>query len=109
MGQLVIILLELIILSLIVYFIIKLVKKKDSRKVDIEKSVKEGIKSAIKELRTEDEEEEELMEKLDKGKPALGVFSNVSDEEPPTNSVGELIPANLSDADKEILRMFYGQ
>jgi len=109
MTQLVIILLELIVLSLIAYFIIKLIKKNDSRKINIEKSVKEGVKSAIKELETEKEEEEELMESLDRNKPAMGVFSNVSDEERPMDSGGELIPANLSDADKEILRMFYGQ
>ena len=88
-----------------VYFIVKLFKTKISSS-NIETSVKEGVKSAIKELEVEKEEEEEFLKKLDNNKPAIGVFSTVNREEEPINTK-ELIPMNLSDGEKELLRAFY--
>jgi 5'-deoxynucleotidase YfbR-like HD superfamily hydrolase len=100
-------LLELIILSFIVYFIVRLLKKSTPVSTpDIETSVKEGVKSAIKELEEEKSQEEEFLKKLDK--PAMGVFSTTNREEEPINTK-DLIPVNLSEGEKELLRMFYNQ
>ena len=101
-----VILLELIVLSIIVYFIVKLIKKKESSS-NIETSVKEGVKSAIKELEIEKEIEEETIQKFKNDqKSAMGVFSSTNLEEEPINTK-ELIPVNLSEGEKELLRMFY--
>lgn len=103
-----VILLELIVLSVIVYFIVKLIKKKDTSS-NIETSVKEGVKSAIKELEIEKEVEEETIQKFKNDqKSAMGVFSSNDTTEEPINTT-DLIPANLSERDKELLRMFYNQ
>ncbi len=103
-----IILLELIILSIAVYFIIRLVKKEEI-KPNIEKSVKEGVKSAIKELEEEKESEEELFRTIKSKEASMGVFSSNDLTEEPINSGGELIPAHLTNNEKNILRMFYNQ
>jgi hypothetical protein len=75
---------------------------------DIEDSIRGGVKSAIKELEYEKEEEELLMHSIDGNRQGMGVFSSTTDDEP-VNTHGDLIPANLSDSDKEILRMFYNE
>jgi hypothetical protein len=75
---------------------------------DIEDSVKGGVKSAIKELEQEKEEEELLMKSIVGENQGMGVFSTNTDDEP-INTKGDLIPTNLSDRDKEILRMFYNE
>jgi hypothetical protein len=75
---------------------------------DIEDSVKGGVKSAIKELEQEKEEEELLIRSISRENQGMGVFSSYP-EDKPINTKGDLIPANLSDSDKEILRMFYNQ
>ena len=75
---------------------------------NIQDSVKDGVKSAIKELEYEKEEEELLIRSIGRKGQEMGVFSSVR-EEKPINSGGELIPAGLSDSEKEILRMFYNQ
>ena len=77
-------------------------------KENIQDSVKDGVKSAIKELEYEKEEEELLMRSVGRQNQGMGVFSNIPDEEP-IHTHGELIPANLTDSEKEILRMFYNQ
>lgn len=104
-----IILLELIVLASVVFLTIKLLKKPiPSPNADIETSVREGVKSAVKELELEKTQEEEFLKKLDQNKPAMGVFSTTNIEEEPINTK-ELIPVNLSEGDREILRMFYNQ
>ena len=102
-----IILLEFIIIGVIAYFLVKLIKKKES-KINIERSVKEGMKSAIKELEEEKNQEEELMKLLKSKNTAIGIFSSNDRVEEPINTT-DLIPANLTDSEKDILRMFYNQ
>ena len=75
---------------------------------NIQDSVKDGVKSAIKELEYEKEEEELLLRSIGRQNQGLGVFNSVREEEP-INTHGDLIPAGLSDSEKEILRMFYNQ
>ena len=38
-----------------------------------------------------------------------GIYSNTSQEEAPIESGGELIPFNLTDGERELLRMFYSK
>jgi len=75
---------------------------------NIQDSVKDGVKSAIKELEYEKEEEELLMRSIGRKNQGMGVFSSNREEEL-IDTHGDLIPANLSDSEKEILRMFYNQ
>jgi hypothetical protein len=78
---------------------------KNEQDLDIEESVRGGMKRAIKELEHEKEEQELLMRGLDK-KPAMGVF-NTANLEDPIDTKGYLIAANLTEEEKELLRMFY--
>lgn len=94
----------LILKKLSVFSFPQAIEKKDS---NIESSVHNGLKSAIKELEYEKEEHELLMKGLDQGqKGAMGVF-NTSNQEEPIDTQGYLIPANLNETEKELLRMFY--
>lgn len=76
---------------------------------NIESSVKCGIKNALRELEFENQQEKQLIRSLDKNTLGFGVFSSNNKEEEPILTGGDLIPSNLSDSEKEILRMFYNQ
>ena len=78
---------------------------KNEQNLDLEDSVRGGMKQAIKELEHEKEEHDLLMKRLDQ-KGAMGVF-NTSNAEEPIDTKGYLIPANLTEDEKELLRMFY--
>lgn len=78
---------------------------KNEQNFDIERSVKGGMITAIKQLEHEKEEQELLMKSLDK-KGAMGVFNTANLEEP-IDTKGYLIPAHLTEEEKELLRMFY--
>lgn len=74
---------------------------------NLEDSVKGGMITAIKELEHEKEEHELLMKRLDRNqKGAMGVHTTANTEEP-INTKGFLIPAHLTEEEKELLRMFY--
>jgi hypothetical protein len=75
---------------------------------DIQDSVKDGVKSAIKELEYEKEEGELLMQSISRENQGMGVFSSIKEEDP-IDTHGELIPNNLTDSEKDILRMFYNE
>lgn len=103
-----VILLELIVIFAIVYFIIKLIRKKETSS-NLEISVKEGVKSALKELEIKKKTEEEIIQKFKNDQNSMiGVFSSKDTTEEPINTK-ELIPFGLSDSEKEVLRMFYNQ
>lgn len=112
MHDIIIVLLELIIALGFFCYAIKLLinykKNCNLKPVNIEKNVHDGIKSALKEIEEEKIQEEELMKSLDNVQSPDSVFSSIPDEEP-IRTGGLLIPANLSDSEKEILRMFYNQ
>ena len=110
------ILLELIVLVGGVYLCLKYFKKTPDTPDKIEVKVtnrnitseviRDGVKEALREISFEDEQER-LLEK--KRKTPETVYSSISQEELPINSGGELIPFNLTDRDKELLRMFYNK
>lgn len=109
MRYVIVILFESIIIMGLLYLIISLcLKFKKEKKPDIEKGVREGVKSAIKELEEEKEQRELLMEKLDEQHLPDRMMSSIPDEET-IRSGGELIPFNISDGEKELLRMFYNE
>ncbi len=65
MSQLVIIFLELIVLSIMVYFILRLyISFTKKSEVKIKNSVRDGVKSAFIELEYEKEIEKEMVKKL---------------------------------------------
>lgn len=109
------ILLELIILVGGVYLFFKCFREIPTRdKIEIKVTgksitsevIRDGVKSAIREIAYEDEQEK-LFEKK-KRKPEQ-IYSSISQEEPPIESGGELIPFNITDGEKEILRQFYSK
>lgn len=112
MHDVIIVLFELIVaLGFFCYSIKLLINYKktcNSKPQNIEKNVHDGIKSALKELEEEKIQGEELMKKLDIPHTSDSVFSSIPEEEP-IKTGGYLIPTNLSDSEKEILRMFYNQ
>ena len=57
-----------------------------------------------KELITKAKEVKELARKM----PTGGIHSSIGQDDLPIRSGGELIPINLSERDKDILREFYG-
>ena len=113
----VIILLEIIAILGISYLLLRLIisvsKKGTSISTDksnIEKSIKDGFISAVKELEYEKEQEAELFKTIkEKSNQSNGVYSSANKKEEPLNTGGDLIPMNLTDGEKEILRMFYNQ
>ena len=111
------ILFELIILVGGVYLCLKLFKKQpasDDRKIEVKVSgknitsevVRDGVKDAIREIAYEDEQEK-ILEK--KRKTPEQVYSSISQEEPPIQSGGELIPFDITDGERELLRQFYSK
>lgn len=81
---------------------------KNEQDLDLEDSVRGGMKQAIKELEHEKEEQELLMKRLDQQqRGAKGVYSLVDQKDEPINTGGFLIPAHLTEEEKELLRMFY--
>lgn len=111
MRDLIIVLVELIIALVFFCYAIKLLiknKQTSSKQSNIKNDIRDGVKSAFLELEEEKEQKEILMKKLDQNREPDSVFSSIPEEEP-INTGGYLIPSNLTDAEKEILRMFYSQ
>lgn len=68
--------------------------------------VSDGVKNAIREISYEDEQKK-IFEK--KKRLPDTIYSRNSDDGDVINSGGELIPANLSMEEKQILEMFYSK
>ncbi len=109
------ILLELIVLVGGVYLFFKLFRETVTHdKVEVNVSgrnitsevVRDGVKDAIREIAFEDEQQK-LIEK--KKRVPEKVYSSSDQEELPINSGGELIPFDLTEKEKESLRLFYGE
>ena len=113
----VIILLEIIAILGISYLLLRLIisvsKKGTSISTDksnIEKSIKDGFISAVKELEYEKEQEAELFKTIkEKSNQSNGVYSSIYKKEELIDTKGDLIPMNITDNEKEILRMFYNE
>ena len=110
------ILLELIVLVGGIYVIVKYFKKISTTpgKVEVKvtgksitsKVIRDGVKDAIREIAYEDEQER-LFEK--KRRVAEKIYNSAEAEELPIESGGELIPFDISDNEREILRQFYSK
>lgn len=110
------ILLELIVLVGGIYIIVRYFKKISTSpdKVEIKVTeraitsevIRDGVKSAIREITYEDEQER-LFEK--KRRVAEKIYNSAEAEELPIESGGELIPFDISDSEREILRQFYSK
>ena len=110
------ILLELIVLVGGVYLCLKYFRKTPATPDKIEvkitgrnitsEVVRDGVKDAIREIAYEDDQEK-ILEK--KRKTPESVYSSVSQKEPVIDSGGELIPFDLTEKEKESLRLFYGK
>ena len=100
-------------MSVIGYFLVKklrhptiiekIVEKSDDR-INFAEDVRDGVKEAIRDISYE-EEQMKLVQK--KNRSQEGVYSTTMVDDTPIKSGGELIPFNLSDKDKDLLRMFY--
>jgi len=110
------ILLEFIVLVGGVYLCLKYFRKTPTTPDKIEVKVtgksitseviRDGVKEAIREISYEDEQERLIAKK---NKTPDMVYSSISQKKPVIESGGELIPFNITDGERELLRQFYGK
>ena len=109
------ILLELIVLVGGIYLIFKYFKKISNtpNKIKIKiierttsETIHGGVKSAIREITYEDEQEK-LFEK--KRKVPEQIYSSISQKKEHIDSGGELIPFDLTEKERESLKLFYSK
>jgi hypothetical protein len=116
---LVIILVSVSVMGVILYFMLKrlsqpiivererIVEKQSS--VTMEQAVREGMKSAIREMESEKQIEKEIMDKLKRNNENMGVYASTDgSDEPVKHSGGNLVPFGLTEEEKRLLNMFYG-
>ena len=77
-----------------------------SGKVITSDTIRDGVKSAFQEMEYEKEQEKVFYQK---NKSAGAVYSSIPKDSPVKNSGGNLVPYNLSDDDKRLVEMFYGE
>ena len=82
------------------------IEVKVTNKIITSDVIRDGVKDAIREISYE-EDQKLLMEK--KRRVPNGIYSNTSQENPPIESGGELIPFDITDGERELLRMFYSK
>lgn len=69
-------------------------------------TIRDGVKAAMQELAYEKEQEALFIKK---SKRAEHIYSNTNQSDAPVkHSGGNLVPFNLTDEEKEVMEMFYG-
>jgi hypothetical protein len=123
MWLLTIILLELIVVLVIGYFIVKRLTSKPKQipcapqivdaKMDnyaIERAVQNGVVSAIKQIDADKIREKNIIESARRENSVGNVYTTTDpSDEPVKYSGGNLVPFNLSESEKEVLNMFFGK
>lgn len=110
------ILLEVIILGVGIYFILKKFPIPQPDKPIIESQnknitaemVRDGVKAALQEVDYE-KEQEKSFHNHNKIKFSESIYTSHPKDVPVTKSGGNLVPYGLSDEDKVVLEMFYGK
>lgn len=104
------ILVELIVLTIGAFLFLKRLDKRNPPQISIKQSnvtsemIRDGVKDALREIKAENELEKTLEKKR---RAPDHIYSTLTREEKPIKSDGDLIPIDLPEEDKEILRMFY--
>lgn len=80
-----------------------------SSSVIMERAIREGLKSAIRELDSERQIERDILDTLKNKDKDTGIYTSIENNDAPVkHSGGNLVPFGLSENEKKILEMFYG-